>query len=365
MRNEAVIDSGKFQRNIEEIRRFLPETCRVMAVLKGDAYGHGIKQIAPLAQKNPFIAMAGVSSLDEAQYLCRLGIQKPVLVLGQTSWAQLMEEPVPPLVIFSASSPEDVRMYLEAGKQLGKRLPIHLRLDFGGGVRGMDRRTFVRSQEWLLTAPGVCGLYTHVYSAYMDDEERMARDFLEFDDILQSIPLQLRRRLVCHTLTSVSFYRFPAYTYDMIRAGAALYGFPLPGQHAPGLSPVLSIRASVLNVVPVTVDSSLDYWHDIPSHVRSVAQLSIGNWDIPGFFRGKRIHVRIGHHLLEVVGSPCMDTCCVDVTCAPDVRSGDTAYFLQDQPGVRLTDKIRENGFGYADCQMMFSGTQRLKRVVC
>lgn len=366
MENQAVIDRKKLQQNIAEIRRFLPEKCRVMAVVKGNAYGHGVEQIAPLMEANPSIHMLAVASLDEARNLHRLGVRKPVLILGHTSRSQLTDGEIPPRVIFSASSAEDVRMYEEVSGRLGRCLPIHLRLDFGGGVRGIERKTFLRHQEWFLTSPGVCGLYAHVYSAYnTEDDSRTERDLLEYDSVLQNIPPELRVRLCCHFLTSVSFYRFPAYAYDMVRVGAALYGFPLPGRQTqrPALSPVLSISATVLNVVPVAVDSALDYWNDIPPHVHKVALLSVGNWDVPNFFRGKNIHVCIRERLLEVVGSPCMDTCCVDVTCAPEVRPGDTVYFLQDSPGVRLTDKIHENGFDYADCQMLFSGIDRLRRV--
>ena len=376
--NKGIVDCSKIHDNVKSVKEFLPPACKVLAVVKGDAYGHGANCVAKALDHMDEIFMLGVAALREAYLLWKKGIQKRILILCQVFPEEIKsvleeiedEEDKKRLIrqmVFSAYSGEEVRQFGSLSTEFGEKFSVHLRLDFFGGVRGLDRESYEREGESLLLAEdvNVCGLYAHLYSAYLENEERAKYELGEYAKLFRGLPEQIRQNLLCHMLTSVSFFRFPEYTFDMVRIGAALYGLPLrdENQWAPKLKEVMTIYGTVMNVVPVVQKSTLDYVGAIPDNIKKVALVSVGSWDLPNFFVGSNISVRINDHLLSVVGSPTMDSCCVDVTNVSDVKAGDKVYFLGDPQGIRLENKLWENGFTYNDCQMIFSGLGRLKRV--
>jgi alanine racemase len=368
--SELRLDEGALRSNVAAVCATVPKGCTVCAVLKGDAYGHGLRAVAGALEEDEDVSMFAVASLDEAMTLRRQGSRKRVLILSQVLPEQLygtwMRNESLENVILSAYSPAEVAQFASFARHVGIELEVHLRLDLFGGLRGMDSGMFRSERETMLhtDAVHVTGIYGHVYSAYGEDEVRKREDLEAYAAVFRDIPLEEREKLQCHLLTSVSFYRFPEYCFDMVRVGVALYGLPIGVGEAepPRLRQVASLRSTVLNIVDVNGQSELDYDGNCPEGVRRVALVSVGSWDIPNFFRGARTSVVIRGRLLYVAGSPCMDTCYVDITHAPEVRVGDTAWFLGPAPGVTLYDKLRENGFGFQDCNMLFSGMGRLKK---
>ena len=158
---------------------------------------------------------------------------------------------------------------------------------------------------------------------------------------------------------------------------------PEEGENAPAhppVSPILSIDARVLCLANVGRGSRADYEGYLPPEVERVALVSLGNWDIPGFFStrdetGEGVFsrsgdssgrcVRIGEHLCRMAGSPCMDTFCVDITGLYDIKESDRVRILGDEDGIRIEDWLSHTGLGFGDCQMLFAGMQRVnKRLV-
>ena len=315
--NEMLLSRAAIHGNTAAIRSRLPSGCRLAAVLKGDAYGHGLSSVAAELETDDNVSLFALASLDEALSIRHQGIRKPLLILCQTLPEQIREaleqgEDLHDL-IFSAYTAEEVRLFGACGVLSDTQIEVHLRRDLFGGLRGMDRETFTSCRDAMFRMPGVriTGLYGHVFSAYGEDDARTERDLEAYAELFRSLPPELRRSLTCHLLTSVSFFRFPAYCFDMVRVGAALYGLPIPDPagELPRLEGVATVRSAVLNVVPVTGESELDYEGKLSESVRHAALLSLGVWDAPGFFRGRTTRVSVRGRLLHVVGSPCMDTC--------------------------------------------------------
>ena len=386
MLNVVKIDCRKLHENVRQIKSCLPSDCGIAAVVKGNAYGHGIVGIARSLEVIPYIVMFVVSSLEEALVLWQAGIRKNILILDRILAGELkkrLETFLPEVqrdmirqFIFSAYASSDLEKYSELRKDFDERLTIHLRLDFSAGMRGLTKEDFLLNSREFLTSSSirVSGIYAHIYSAYRSDSES-AHDIQEYAEVFRSIPSSLRRELTLHLLSSVSYFRYPEAAFDMVRIGVSLYGMPVrdPFQQAPVVQPIMSIYAKVVSCVDVKEGGQVDYFGYLPHGVKKVALVSLGSWDIPGFFASRWKHtvqgedvpvaenyLRIGPHLCRIVGTPCMDTCCLDITGLEDIRIGDEVTVMSDEPGVTLLDWLNRTTFGYEDCQMLFSGMNRL-----
>ena len=401
--NCALISRDGLYANISAIQERLENRCRIAAVIKGDAYGHGIGEVAVALEKCPDVYMLVVSSLEEALLVSNRVIRKPILILNRifpdaikTALSRFDKEERRRLIsqyIFSAYRLSDIGWLEKLSEQYGCRLNVHVRLDFSSGMRGMSRDMYKDFLgEWSRVEGAlICGIYAHVYSAYTDSGAA-ERDIREYSQCFLALPDSLRRKLIVHLLSSVSYFCYPDAVFDMVRIGAALYGMPVEyvlGNSPPAeVRPVLSIYGTVVSCSDVGKGSRADYEGYLPDHVKRVALVSLGNWDIPGFFLNKLRgnewgisgtytsgeikqdgntcrHVRIRDHLCRIVGSPCMDTLCVDITGISSIMPKDRVWILNNEDGIRLTDWLSHSKLGFGDCQMLFSGMARLpKRLV-
>ncbi|HAG68940.1 MAG TPA: hypothetical protein DCL38_03090 [Lachnospiraceae bacterium] len=375
--NQAQIDCKKLLENVSIIRRSVPESAELAAVVKGDAYGHGITAVSTILGKCDDISMLVVASLDEAMKVYDAGVTKQILILGDPSRDEIervlagrSKEEQPALIdrlIFSMYCPKELEDFCGLAHRFdGHSFNVHIRLDFASGVRGVSRREYPQIRELLSDEKkvNICGIYAHVYSAYQNDPVKTRRDLEEYAAVFREIPEELRRRLKLHLLSSVSSFCYPEYTFDMVRIGALLYGMPVRPVEGKSFRTgmVMTITCLVLRCVELNENAVLDYEGNLPEGVRRVALISAGNWDIPQFFRSRRPRVSIRGKLFPIVGSPCMDNCCVDITGNDDVMPGDTVYILGDLPGVTFMEWVEATGFDYDDCQMLLAGINRLSK---
>lgn len=380
--NCAYISRAKLYDNISAIREKLGSRCRIAAVIKGDAYGHGITEIAVALEKCEDVHMLVVSSFEEAMQVSGSVVRKDILILNRifpdTVTAALKKKDIQERrrlisqCVFSAYRISDIKWFDDLSVHYGTSFRLHIRLDFSSGMRGFDRGHFSELMDSLeiFRHVSVCGIYAHVYSAYTDDASA-EEDIQEYTDIFNSLPPKLRSRLTVHMLSSVSYFRYPKAVFDMVRIGAEMYGMPVGSSPFDAMfpaevSPVMSIRATVVSCSDVGKGSRADYEGYLPDSVKRVALISIGNWDIPGFFLKYAFEpdrqVRINSHLCRIVGSPCMDTLCADITGIRDIFPGDTVWILDDQDGIRLEDWLGHSGLDFGDCQMLFAGMARLPK---
>ena len=382
--NCAFISRAGLYSNIAAIKEKIGDGCRLAAVIKGDAYGHGMMEVAVALEKCPDVHMLVVSSFEEALQVSGSVVRKEILILNRifpdsikTALSRLDTQERRRLIsqcVFSAYRISDLKWLDDLSISYGECFKVHIRLDFSSGMRGFDRPHYEEMMGVLKLFEhlSVCGMYAHVYSAYTDIKEARA-DINEYSGVFLSLPASLREKLLLHMLSSASYFRFPEARFDMVRIGADIYGMPNgadPSEaFAPALvSPIMSIRATVVSCSDTGRGSRADYEGYLPDDVRRVALISIGNWDIPGFFlkyaKDSKRHVRIGRYLCRIVGAPCMDTLCADITDIEDISPGDTVWIMDEEDGIRLKDWLGHSGLTFGDCQMLFSGMARVPKVL-
>ncbi|MBE6941920.1 MAG: alanine racemase [Ruminococcaceae bacterium] len=312
----------------------------VMAVIKGDAYGHGAIPIARLLQDK--CAFFGVSSMAEALELRRAGLDKPILILGHTPTAAFPEairEQIRPTIFRY----EDALALSDAAVKLGATAHFHFAAD-----TGMGRIGFAPTEKSadlcakIIQLPGLVaeGLFSHFatadcadLSAAREQEER----FAAFDAMLKARGVEIPIR---HLNNSAGIMNFPS-KYEMVRAGIVLYGM-YPSEEVDKkllpLSPALEWESHVTHVKTLGSGCSIGYGATfVTERPTVVATIPVGYAD--GYRRNlsNRFYVLIRGQKAPILGRICMDQMMVDVTDIPGVTPGDAVTLVGKNGDASIT----------------------------
>ncbi len=329
-RTWAEIDLSAIAENLNTVRRQVGEETQVMAVVKADAYGHGVRNVAPYLQELG-ADQFGVACLQEAVELRELGITRPILILGYTPHQYFGT-----LAQFELSQTvfclEDAEALSRAGEEAGKRIAVHAALDTGMGRIGFDAfepQNAADAVAHLATLPGITleGLFTHFSVADTDGEEAYTeaqlKRFVAVRDLLKArgvTPL-------CHAANSAAVFLGKDYHFDLVRAGIVLYGLEPGGRENP-YRPAMTVRTlvSFVKELPAGRDISYGRRYTTQKPVK-VATLTVGYAD--GYPRalGKGGYVLINGSAAPILGTVCMDQMMVDVTDVP-CKAGDEAILM-------------------------------------
>lgn len=168
------VDLDAIKKNVRAIRRHIPNTSKIMAVVKANAYGHGSVEVARQALESGASELA-VASVEEGIVLRRAGIKAPILVLGFTALSCVKKSAVWNITLsaFQVSWIKKANRILEKEAE-SKRLSIHINVDTGMGRLG------VRTEEDLLAVVKALksstylswdGIFTHFSTADEPDTE--------------------------------------------------------------------------------------------------------------------------------------------------------------------------------------------------
>ena len=355
-----------------------------MAVVKADAYGHGVGIVVPALAE--FVEAFGVANVTEARAvraeLSRVeggGSQdseaphlrlstfdlRPIFILGPVlpeEREEVVERRFVPLV----SDLEEVRAY--AALAAGEPLDIHLKLDTGMGRMGVWQDDALETVRAIRAVEGVriAGLATHLPSA--DSDEAFTRTQLEhFEKLVSQLRADGLASPIVHVENSAGIIGFPAHAGDMVRPGLMLYGSsPVPA-FQPELRPALTWKTRVVLVREVGEGRSVSYGRTFkaPESMR-IATLAVGYAD--GYRRclsGKNAEVLIRGRRCAVLGRVTMDQILADVTALPDVAAGEEVVLLgaQGEEEILATELAEKAG---TIAYEIFTGIgPRVKRVDC
>jgi len=339
----AEIDLAALERNLGKIRAALPERIRYVAVVKADAYGHGLPPTVARLMQSGADAFA-VANVYEAAEVREIGAGWPILVLG----AALPEEDEHLLhydLVATVSTIEEIQRLEKLGRKHKRPLRVHLKIDTGMGRLGVWHTEVRPVFEQLLAARHVAleGVYTHFSSADSDPEYTalQRRRFLGALDKLSEIADQ---RLLIHADNSAGLDTLaPDSPFNAVRVGLLQFGHaPYRGSLLDRIKPepVLSFhsRVGLVKELPSGVPISYSQTHRLRRRSR-LAVLTAGYGDgIPTTASG-RAEVLIRGQRCPVLGRVTMDQTMVDVTDLPEAVPGDVATMIGAQA---LPEHLRE-----------------------
>lgn len=333
----AEIDLNALRENLAWLRHRVGPEVKILTVVKADAYGHGLKQIAALLMQSG-TDMFGVANLTEARAIRSVGKGWPVLMLGALLPDEI-ETAVRDGVRATISTAEEARELSEVATRLHRRAIAHLKVDTGMGRLGCAPKAAIELARLLNELPGVQleGLYTH-YAAAEDDAEFSATQAKRFDELLENLRAHDIELPLVHANNSAALLHQPGTLFNMVRPGLLVYGVVPTGKRtdASGLQrhlrPALAWKTRVTLVKEIAKGTSLSYGRTFvaPRKLR-VATIAAGYGD--GYLRAgsDRAEVLIRGHRCRVLGRITMDQMMADVSRVAEATVGDEVALIGSQ----------------------------------
>ncbi len=330
----ATVNLAALAHNLSCITGYLSPSCKVLAIVKANAYGHGAITIAQALARQGVERFA-VASLDEGIELRQAGLNAPILILGA-----LFEEQITDLVAHRLTPVVSDGRILPALAKAVRAHPapyqIHLKVETGMGRLGlsMDELPAILDDQILRSPLQIEGVMTHLADADGEDSAFTERQLGAFHAMLEQVRLRGLTIPLVHAANSAAIVRFPEAHFSLVRPGIMLYGYhTLPASvHAPALKPVLSLRTTIAQLRTIPQGGTVSYNRTfVAKRPARIAVLPIGYAD--GYSRqlSNRGFVLIQGKRTPIVGLVCMDMIMVDVTDLPSVQIGETVTLIGQQ----------------------------------
>lgn len=337
----AEIDLAALERNLRLIRASLPAHMRYVAVVKADAYGHGLPQIAARLM-HAGADLFAVANIAEATVLREMGPGWPILLLSPVLPDEddyIAEYELTPTI----STSDEAKRFAAVGERHGRPVTVHLKIDTGMGRAGVWHDQAEDLYKEIAESPHVrlAGVFTHFSSSDSDPaftaEQR--RRFLDALGRCKGLP---QDQLTIHADNSAGLETLEkAGPFNAVRVGLLQFGI-LP--HANSLlaqvraEPVFSFRTRVGIVKRLPAGSTVSYGrtHTLRRETK-IAVLTAGFADGIPRAASNRAHVLIGGVRCPILGRVTMDQIIVDITDAPEVARGDEAVLVGRQLNGEIT----------------------------
>jgi alanine racemase len=340
------LSRSAYHHNLAFFKNLVQPPAILATVLKANAYGHGLPEMARLATEFG-ISWFCVHSLVEAEQIRNLGHTQPILILGPVPRANL--EAVFDLseIRLVAYTPEHIQCLQQLASAKRIQVPIHLKLETGTNRQGIANKDFHDTLELLKSCPNL--LVEAVYSHFANVEDTTNHDFAEyqfnkFKHMISEIPIDDFPHVKKHMASSAAALVFKNVHFDMVRLGISQYGFwpsketYLSYRHeygvdaANGLQPVLTWKTRVVQIKQVDAGETVGYGCTFQTTRPSrLAVLPIGYSD--GYDRGlsNQAHVLIKGMRAPVRGRIAMNLTVVDISDIPDVALEEEVVLLGSQ----------------------------------
>jgi alanine racemase len=336
---DLTVDLAALEHNYRQLRSLCRPQVRMLAVIKADAYGHGLLPVGRrLAAAG--VDYLGVGSLEEGLTLRRAGLRLPVLLLMGILPREAERAVSDDLEV--ALFRRDVAQALaDAARTQGKPARVHLKVDTGMGRLGLLPAEVLPFLDGLKASPQVevLGLISHLAVADLGDKAYTRQQLQDFTALLGEARQQGWALPLSHISNSAALWEMPEAHLGLVRPGLMLYGSPPAPDRPPPLElkPVMGFTCQVLQVKHLAPGSSISYGRTyITPDWCDLAVLPVGYCNGYSRLLSNRGEVLIKGRRVPIRGRVCMNLTMVEVTGVPEVKECDKVTLMGADQGQRL-----------------------------
>ena len=327
--------------NVKNIKQLIGEKKVLIAVVKGNAYGHDILEVSSVVLKNGASRLA-VARLEEGIFLRKAGITVPILVLGLT-----LEQQVELLVSYNITPTvckyETIEKLSKFAVKEDKTVKVHIKVDTGMGRIGIFPNhvlDFVKKVEALKNIE-IEGIFTHFSVADEKDKTYTEEQFRKFMRVLTVLEKEGIRIPVKHVGNSATLLDLPHMWLDLVRPGISIYGlYPSTEvQKTVKLIPAHSFKTRIIFLKELPMGECISYGRIYTTTKRrtKVASLPVGYADGYNRLLSNQGEVLVRGKRVPIIGRVCMDQCMIDVTHLPQIEIGDEVVLWGRQGQEEIT----------------------------
>ena len=361
---EVNLDNIKF--NLKQVKKNIPEHTKIMAVVKADAYGHGVIPVAKAALEGGADRLA-VALPEEGKELRENDFKLPIQILGE-----VLPNQIPILVendlIPTISKLDTVQKLNELAEKKDIIKKVHVKIDTGMGRIGVfpdDAINFIKKVNSYDNID-IEGIMTHFAKADEEDKSYTYKQWERFQSVidkLKEIDIKIPIKQAANSATIIDL---PEFALNMVRPGIMMYGLR-PSHEVDEsfeLKPALSWKAKVVYLKEVPPGTGISYGTTyVTKRKAKIATIPMGYAD--GFSRllSNKGEVLINGKRAPIRGRVCMDQFMVDVTDIDNVNIGDELVLIGKQGNDELTATEMADLIGTINYEITCDITKRVPRV--
>ncbi len=346
------IDRDALDSNICFLKGLLGNKTRISAVLKGNAYGHGLSTILPALEELGIDHFSVYSSAEARQAHKHASSASLIMVMGYIDSGDL-EWIIRHKVEFYISDPDSLQAALEAARKLGVVAKIHLELETGMYRTGLSLPQLRRVIPVLLANTDhlhVRGISSHFAGAEsIANDKRVRKQFTIFNHRVKQLKEAGIVPRYRHIASSAAAINYPDTRLDLVRTGVLIYGywptretfmkyFHRRKEKSDPLKRVMNWYTSVAHIKNVSLGDFIGYGISFQAtHKMKIMVVPVGYCN--GYSRSlsNNGHVIVRGQRSPVIGLVNMNMIICDVTDIPGVKPGDKVILIGKQGGMEIT----------------------------
>lgn len=326
------INLDNLENNIEQIKTIIPKECKIMAIVKANAYGHGLVEVSKKLNQIGVQDFA-VATLSEGIALRKNNVKGNILILGYTDLRDIK-------YVIKYDLIQTIVDYAYAKKienmELEKRLKVHIKVNTGMNRIGESYSNIDELIEiYQIKNLQILGTYSHFcVSDSLEEKDieftnNQIKNFYDCIDKIKKLGYSVGK---IHIQASYGILNYPNLNSDFVRPGIIMYGVynNCNTKVKIKLKPVLSLKSKITSIKEIKEGESVSYGRTfIANETKRIATVSIGYGDgYPRNLSNKNVKVLVNNEYAEVIGRICMDQLIIDISKIKEVSEGDIVTLI-------------------------------------
>ncbi len=346
------ISKSAYRNNIKYIKKIIGENTKLSSVIKGNAYGHGIDKIVPLAEEMGIDHFSVFSASEALETLKIKSSQSDIMIMGLLDFEEIAWA-IKNKIEFFVFDPERLEKAIEIAKSLNQKARIHIEVETGFNRTGFEYKympkliKYMNSNRKHFIFEGLCTHYAGAESISnylrIKNQIKIFHKFFRYFKRNNLVPLKR------HTASSAATFTYPNTIMDMARVGIAQYGFwPSPEtkiyqfkkkpSESNMLRRIISWKSRVMVIKKVEAGEFIGYGTSYMANKKmKIAVIPIGyaNGFSRAFSNTGRVLIR--GRRVPVVGTITMNTTTVNISDLPNVEKGDEVVIIGKQRRLSIS----------------------------
>ncbi len=327
--------------NVRNIKKLIGEKKELMAVVKGNAYGHDILEVSSVVLNNGATRLA-VARLEEGIFLRKASVTVPILILGLTLKQQaelLVSYNITPAVCEYGM----IEKLSESAIKKDKVVKVHLKVDTGMGRIGIFSHDILRFIKKIRTLKNVEieGIFTHFSVADEKNKTYTEEQFKKFMEVLTLLEKEEIKIPIKHVGNSATLLDLPHMWLNLVRPGISIYGlYPSTEvQKTVKLIPAHSFKTRIVFLKELSAGEYISYGRTYTTIKKrtKVASLPVGYADGYNRLLSNQGEVLVRGRRFPIIGRICMGQCMIDVSSLLEVKIGDEVVLWGRQGEEEIT----------------------------
>ena len=361
------IDLPAIDRNVGRIKQALPRHVRYVAVVKADAYGHGMPEVARRLLQAGVDAFA-VANVAEAIRLREVGHEGDTLLLSPTLPDEVARAAENGFDL-TINSLEEVKAFAAWGSSHGRKVRVHVKVDTGMHRVGVAPRETLSLIRFMQSFDSVLleGVYTHFAVADSPEHPANIEQLRLFNEVLTELAAHSIEPPLVHAANSAAALANPDSRFSMVRLGIAMYGL-LPGDGVKelcrGLIPALALKSRVSAVRWIEAGEAVSYGLRRPVNAATlIATVPLGYADgVPRALGETTVGVLLNGVPRQFAGTITMDQLMIDCGSDSSVMVGDEVVLIGRQGEHVVTADEWANATGTIGYEIVCGISSRIGR---